>query len=453
MVKLYYRIVMRLLFLLLFISLGSYSQKIIIDDLGAVKSVGLDSIYNELLLFYDDYYEKLNLTTFNKERFNLYGDKSKTSNIFVAIDSLKYFVSGGGGLVYQFKNDTIKRIDNSFDHRMQNGSIVFAYNSKIFKYGGYGFWSVRDFFIYFDKHTKEWEVDELISSKGIPQGTYGGFDIQTTNEIYFFDGFKINPHKRLERIINNEVWKHNFKNHEWKYLGENAPIENGVKIKYKNKLVNAGLSNLEIIDVINNKLILYEHNTISHKLSTGFNSFYFNNRFYCFIKKRGKTSLILMEEKDFFGREISTSVFYKNYTDWAYLFLIYFLIPALVLVLGWLGIRYYKKNSKIVLLENGLRFKNKFTEFGNESMEIIKTLLSEEEIYSTRVLKIVEKEQYSPAHNERIKNQKLNDINFKIKTLLGINEDIIKSTKSKLDKRIKIYMISREYFNTKIRVK
>ncbi len=440
---------MRLLFLFLFISLGSYSQKIIIDDLGDVNSVGLDSIHNELLLFYDGYYEKLNLTTFEKERFKLYGVNPFDRTNFLVVDSLQYFVSEGGGLVYQIKNDTIKRIDNSFDHRMQTGSTLFSHNSKIYKYGGYGFWSVRNFFIYFDKLTKEWEIDELISSKEIPQGTYGGFDIQTNNEIYLFDGFKIDPFKRLERILNDEVWKYNFKSHEWKYLGKNAPIEKGVKIKYKNKLLNAGLSNIAEIDVTGNKITFYEHNLISPKLSSDFDSFYFNNKFYCFIKKRGKVSLKLMEEKDFFGRKISTSIFYKNYTYLAYLILVYFLIPLIVLILLWYGIKHHKKNSKIVLLENGLRFKNKFTEFDAESMKIIKTLLSEEEVYSNKILKIVEKEQYSPAHNERIKVQKLNDINLKIKALLGINEKIIQSVKSKLDKRIKIYMISREYFNAK----
>ncbi len=165
---------MRLLFLLLFITLSSYSQKVIIDDLGDLKKVGLDSINNELLLFYEGHYEKLNLKTFRKEQFKLHGDGSRAFEAFVVIDTLQYFVSGGGGMVYLFKNDTIKRIDNSFDHRMQHGSIIFVYNSKIYKYGGYGFWSVRNFFIYFDKLTKEWEVDEQVRSKAIPQGTYIG---------------------------------------------------------------------------------------------------------------------------------------------------------------------------------------------------------------------------------------------------------------------------------------
>ncbi len=438
---------MRLLFLLLFISLSSHSQKVIIDDVGDLKKVGLDSINNELLLFYEDYYEVLNLNTYNRKQLKWHVDKPFNFDIFVAVDTLKYFVSGGGGMVYQFKNDTIKRIDNSFDHRMQHGSNIFVYNSKIFKYGGYGFWSVRNFFIYFDKLTKEWEVNDLVSSKKIPQGVYSGFDIQNGDDIYLFGGFKIDQYKRHERILNGEVWNYDFKSHQWKYLGKHSPINDLTTIKYKKKLLNIELNCINEIDVINNKITLYEHNLISPKLSSEFNSFFLNNQFYCFTSKRGKASLIVLDENDFFGKKISSSVFYKNYAYWGSKFLIYFLLPALLLLLVWFGLRLYKRNTKILLLENGLRYKNKFIEFDQESMEIIKILLSEDEVSSNRILKIVEKEQYSHAHNERIKVQKLNDINLKVKTLLGINEDIITSIKSKKDRRIRIYKISNENFN------
>ncbi len=170
-------------------------------------------------------------------------------------------------MVYQFINDSIKRIDNSFDHRMQHASKIFVYNSKIYKYGGYGFWSVRNFFIYFDKLTKEWEVNEQVSSKAIPQGTYKGLYIQIDNEIYLFDGLKIDPYNRRERIDNDEVWKFNFKNHQWKYLGKHLPINSRATIKYKNKLLNIELNNICEIDVVNNKLTLYEHNLLSPRLS------------------------------------------------------------------------------------------------------------------------------------------------------------------------------------------
>ncbi len=446
MIVSYYRITMRLLFLLLLISLSSHSQKVIIDDVGELKNTGIDRLNNELLLFYDDYYEKLDLETYDREKIKLQVDQSFRYGTFVHIDTLQYFVTDGGGLVYQFINDSIKRIDNSFDHRMQTGTIIFVYNSKIYKYGGYGFWSVRNFFIYFDQLTKEWEVNDQVRSKEIPQGTYGGLDIQIENEIYLFDGSKIDPYNRRERIKNDEVWKFNFKDHQWKYLGKNSPIDNRATIKYKNKLLNIELNNICEIDVVNNKLSLYEHNIISPRLYKGFKSFYFNHKFYCFTSKIGKVSFQVIDENDFFGRKISSTVFYKNYAYWGYVFLIYFLLPAFLLLLIWLGLRFYKKSTKIVLLDNGLRYKNKFTEFDQESMTIIKTLLSNKETPSNQILKIVEKDQYSHAHNERLKVQKLNDINLKTKLLLELNEDVINSIKSKYDRRIKVYTILKEYF-------
>jgi hypothetical protein len=82
-------------------------------------------------------------------------------------------------------------------------------------------------------------------------------------------------------------------------------------------------------------------------------------------------------------------------------------------------------------------------------MAIIRLLLSEKEVSSSKILQIVEKEQYSPAHNERIKVQKINDINIKIATLLGIKNDLITNFKSSQDRRIRLYKIVKEYFRIK----
>jgi hypothetical protein len=79
-------------------------------------------------------------------------------------------------------------------------------------------------------------------------------------------------------------------------------------------------------------------------------------------------------------------------------------------------------------------------------MDILRLLLSDLEVPSRKILELVEQEQYSPAHNERMKVQKIKDINLKLKTLLGVNEDLIVSMKSKRDRRIRIYRISRYYF-------
>jgi hypothetical protein len=423
----------------------------LIEDVGSLKNISVDSIHKKLLLFYDGYYDKYDLKTLEKEEVKLKSppEFDIKSYFYISIDSLQYFVSNDGGVVYQFKKDTVIRIDNSYEHRMQTGSGLFEYDSKIYRYGGYGFWSVRNFFIYFDHSTHEWEVNDLVSSKEIPEGTYDSNFILDRNEIYFFGGLKIDPNRQLERIKNDEVWKYNFDDHKWRFLGTYSILPEGKIIKYGKKILHIYTNHIAEIDIIHNKISLYEHNLISPKLDRKFKSFYLDHQFYCFINKRGKISLKVMVERDFLRNKRSETSFYKNSMYWWSRSLIYILISIMVLLLLWLFRNYRKKSNKIMLLDNGIRYKNKFIEFDEESMQIIRILLSENEVSSVKILSIVEKEQYSPAHNERIKVQKLNDINLKIKALLGTKENIILSKKSRLDKRIKIYKINKDYFLVK----
>ena len=108
--------------------------------------------------------------------------------------------------------------------------------------------------------------------------------------------------------------------------------------------------------------------------------------------------------------------------------------------------KFYRNRNKVRLLDNGLRLRNKFTEFDEQSMQIIKLLLSRKRVPSHEILKIVESPQYSAAHNERIKVQKLNEINLKIKTLSGDSQDYVTSVKSDEDKRIRVYSIRKDLF-------
>ncbi len=437
---------MRLLFFLLLLTLNSYSQRVLIENPNSLKGVVIDSVNNRYLLYYQDHYEKIDLKTFERKSFKLFAD-GNLSNPMI-IDNVNYFVSNEGGMVSILKNDTIKRIDRSFNHQMQHGSIIFNYKSKIYKYGGYGFWSNRNFFTYFDDKTKEWEVVDPINSKSIPEGSYGGTYILDGDDFYIFNGKKINPYRRKERILSDEVWKFNLKDHQWRFLGTRTslPIKIIGKIKRNNKILVKRESNIKEIDVINNRITIYEHGLFSSRLVDKFPLYFLNNKVYCFINERGKTYFHGIDQNSFIGKKISEKVLYKNYSWWITLALFFILLPFLIVFIAWRVVKFYKKQKKIVLLDNGLRFKNKFTEFDQESMEIIRMLLSENEISSNRILSIVEKEQYSTAHNERIKVQKLNEINLKVKILLGVNEEIINSFKSKNDRRIRIYKILKKYF-------
>ena len=62
-----------------------------------------------------------------------------------------------GGQVYKKKGrEGYYRIDKSFDHRIQSESTIIFKNDTIFKFGGYGFWSMRNFITYFNFDQSEW---------------------------------------------------------------------------------------------------------------------------------------------------------------------------------------------------------------------------------------------------------------------------------------------------------
>ena len=143
---------MRLLFLLVFISLNAFSQKIELGDMTHYQNSSLDLLRQEFNVYLDNKILTIDLYNFEKRIKPVILDKSLPAGPkYLSLQLLQvqnsiYFIHGSGGLVYTLANDTLIRIDNSFDHGMQYGSPVFEHEGTIFKYGGYGFWSMRDFF-------------------------------------------------------------------------------------------------------------------------------------------------------------------------------------------------------------------------------------------------------------------------------------------------------------------
>ena len=84
-----------------------------------------------------------------------------------------FAVSRGSGMVWEISNDSMIRIDKSYDHKMTNGSKVFTHNDTIFKFGGYGYWSNRNFFTYFSENSKEWEFYKINPKSYLPPGLSG----------------------------------------------------------------------------------------------------------------------------------------------------------------------------------------------------------------------------------------------------------------------------------------
>ncbi|PKP08660.1 MAG: hypothetical protein CVU08_14975 [Bacteroidetes bacterium HGW-Bacteroidetes-3] len=434
----------------------TFSQSVYVGKYNEISYTSLDSANNAIFVFFKDYYKKIDLETFETDSIKIVVDPQFE---FVGckpllLNSNYYFVHTQGGIVYKLQNDTIKRIDNSFNHKMQINSNIFVYNDKIVRYGGYGFWSARNFFTYFDADLLEWEAISPVNSKEVPKGTFDGLYILDNDNAYFFNGKSIDDFNKTELYFNNEVWKYNFKLNEWHYLGTSELIDLtnlAYPIRYKKSLLGLYTNGMSIIDLGNNKQTKFKHGKYSHNVIISLQHYFLNDRFYFFSsrpnnsKERNNVYLRSASENEFIGEFISEESFYSNYNLVKGSF---YLVAGLLLtaLLVNFGFKQFKKKKKIVLLDNGLRYQNKFIEFDKKAMEILKLLVSVEVVSSNKILSIVEEKQYSPAHNERIKVQKLDEINLKIKTLLNFNGDIIQSKKSETDKRIRQYFINKNLF-------
>ena len=446
---------MRLLFFLLFIGLQAMSQTFDLGDVDDYENSSLDTVTNSMTLFYKDYYQSIDLETFSTKTIDLEYNQDLNSDANLLSfphfhkNNKHYFVQTQGGLVYVIDKDTVKRIDRSFDHQMQYGADIFSHNNRIYKYGGYGFWSNRDFFTYYDENASEWEILQPINSKEIPQGLSDRKSGKNGENIFIFGGRKLDDHNRRKTYLNDELWSFNFVSLKWNLLGNYEPLSKQYKtpITYDGKLILLDNNKITLIDVLNNKKTVFEHSALTAKIATLKNIHYHDGKFYLILIDGTKKTLTILDEKEFFGRQISEGKFYKNHKYWISLSFAYILASIIVILVIWLGSKGYKKSRKIILLDNGLRYKNKFTEFDEESMMILRLMLKEVQVPSYQILQIVEKDQYSPAHNERLKVQKINEINLKISTLIGINEDVIQNFKSDEDRRIRVYIITRKFFN------
>jgi len=95
------------------------------------------------------------------------------------------FTAVGGGLVYEFKDDKLQRLDNSFSFKSRFSSFNFTKGDTIVSVSGSGEFNVQNNIIYFTENIKEWLVETRIpyisEANNIPIGQYD----TETNKLFF----------------------------------------------------------------------------------------------------------------------------------------------------------------------------------------------------------------------------------------------------------------------------
>jgi len=92
-----------------------------------------------------------------------------------------------GGEILEIRGDSIFRIDNSYNHKLQLGSLEFIRNDTIYRYGGYGFFENRNFFTYYNREINGWEFFN-IKGELIPEELSDFLYYKTKDKLYIFGG-------------------------------------------------------------------------------------------------------------------------------------------------------------------------------------------------------------------------------------------------------------------------
>ena len=386
----------------------------------------------------------------------------------LCLDSTLYFVHKKGGILYQLQGDTLRRIDHSFDHKMQANSTIFTRNDTIFRYGGYGFWSTRNFFTFFSPGSGEWEIlSPSLKTKEVPRGAFMVQVAQDGNRAWIFSGNALDPVDPLKNQPNREAWLFNFDTRIWENLGTiEMDFHRHIRLVHLGNriLYNMPGTNQQVLaDPGQNRLIYYPIKPrFKHIVGniTGlyeYGSFYHEGIFYLLrgakedVDKAVSSELYyqIVTEADFLGEPIREEPLYsKEGTPWKLLGS--FGGVALLLAFLLIGFRKYSQANKILVGENSCRYRGKQLDLDPRSLAVLNLLIrSDGEVSSLKILDLVEVPSLSEAHNIKVKNQLIDALNFRLRNLLNIDEDLIEASRSEEDKRIKVYRINSAYFKAR----
>ena len=429
---------MKLFYILFFISSIGFSQEIEIPE-----SIVLT--YNEegvIYLFSEKEYYTVDILNYKLSEPNSFENNGFNIRDFspIKIDSAFYFISTIGGSVLKLKDNTLTQIDNSFNHKMQLGSTIFKYNNDIYRYGGYGFFSSRNFIVKYDFKTNEWE-SIILKNNLVPKGRYDNSFLLNKDEFVVMGGEGVDPLNRLNRNKLNDSWKFSFKDMRWNKVASDEYFKyfNSLFFNTKNGIgtIEGGRTFLYNEDL---SFKTYDVNPILLKRQTRFKMYFYNDLYHFIIKRNNKMILMSRTKKELFGNLISIRHINKKNNLKVIMALVLFSIIGLII----LSIHQYL--YYLILTPNRLKFKNYKINLSNDEHLILQEFISNQHILENNILqKILDKEQYDRSHNIRLKNKFIIELNSKLQYLFNNNiTNYIQIQQSSFDKRYKRYYLNIE---------
>ena len=369
------------------------------------------------------------------------------------VDNKLFIAQNLGGLVFEINGNQLVRIDHSFEHKMQINAQHFVYDNRIFRFGGYGFWSARNFFTYFDINSKEWESYTPVQGKTVPPGLFDINQYKNGDYITYFNGMTINKFDNLKFEKTQDVWQFNLKTKTWKNRGKTALFfgNNPQNFQYDDYYI-AFTEERRIIRVNfkDDSYEIFENEAVSSKISPQFKPFVENGIVYYFANNHSTMDIDLMAipVEKFLGKSIKKEAFIKTDFMEAYFpYLIGLISILIVSVIVYFALKLLPKKSNLIQDKNGVLYLGKAAiNFEDTELKVLKYLLKNDNVPNSELLGLVEQDGVHFSHNIRMKNDVLNQLNLKLKAILQVDMNFIIFKKSDTDSRLKVYRLNKQYF-------
>ena len=147
------------------------------------------------------------------------------------------FYHAGGGIVYEYLNDSLVRIDQSYQWNSRYGATPFVMNDTLFLHGGYGELDFSHNTIYFDEIRKGWFLYDLkIPEADKKRSVFTRYDsVQNSLSFLFyakpiFELNSINLNNGSSSSIPFETIENPasfaYRNHDFSGEGDNLLVDN-----------------------------------------------------------------------------------------------------------------------------------------------------------------------------------------------------------------------------------
>ena len=394
------------------------------------------------------------------------------------IDDEKFYLfHDGGGLIMSLENNKLQRVDNSFPFMNKFFGGFIKYDKKIYHFGGYGLFRTNNTLLVFDEgNSNQW--DEITFKNKEPQQLQYG--IASFNHLLIDSNYYIiggSSSFNNERFYNNSILKFNFENYNWSSLGEinldlsDSPLiipsetcfyifkkdffyqvqilkEKILKFNYKKDFNIESLGSSPAYKRAT-KTFLSIDNTGEEFGVINMND-YDNKYIHTFRNHNGKVNTSILNRyrlDDIIDVNTLEEIPLLSVEQSRNQFFIPLLIILLIIIINLLynGLKSDKviAKSKLYNFENDqLFFLGTQINIDNNSIEILKMLLENDQITSNDIVAKLVENGLSYDYASKVKNKIVESLNEKFEFITNSSESFIEISKSSQDKRIQILSLN-----------